>query len=178
MPSAFGKPVTTANRFGTVAAATTFVHKFACVTGSTAEAITPVGTFVQRALDTEQYDPSSIVTLSGGSFTLGTAGTYVIRAWTTLFGTGTARSYHQMRLRNSTDSTTVATGNSASMLQVSGGSNTTITQLVGLTTITSSKTFQIDHVTQNSAVSAVGGLTGAGGSMTDLTTYVEIVQVA
>ena len=65
-------------------------------------------TFVTRTLTTENYDNCNLGTLSASQFTMA-SGTYFIRACAPAYAT----EWHQIRLRNITDGTTVVNGESA-----------------------------------------------------------------
>lgn len=89
-------------------------------------------------LNTEDYDPSSIVSIATNQFTLA-AGTYKIRGTASLLDAG---SNNQVRLRNITDSTTSIVG-----MNVKTPNATTqpmpVMELDGFITIAGSKTFEL-----------------------------------
>ena len=158
MPSAFGKPVTTANRFGPAAGAS-----YALISGGTADTITT--SWTTRTINTEVYDPSAIVSIVANAFTL-IAGTYSIQAVTTCRGGSSVGSFcaTAIRLRNTSDSSTASEGATfgSSDLSSIGRENTAgSVSLSTITTITSAKTFEIQNVATNTNVA--GGVNSGDG---------------
>lgn len=100
------------------------------------------GTFTSGAWRTrdlvETLDPYSVCSVSSNQFTLD-AGTYIIRASAPAF----AVERHQIRLQNVTDATTVAVGSVA--YSNAAGYTDSRSELASRFTITSSKTFEIQH---------------------------------
>ena len=145
MPSAFGKPVTTANRFGVVASGSSY----ALISGGTAGTITT--SWTTRTIDTEVYDASAIVSIAANAFTL-IAGTYLITAVTGCRGPLSGGAFFQavaIRLRNTTDSTTVSEGctfGGSDLSSVSRWSPAGSVSLSTVTTIASAKTFEIQNI--------------------------------
>jgi hypothetical protein len=100
-------------------------------------------------------DPSGIVTsLSANQFILA-AGTYYIRSSAPAY----AVSQHQTRIRNITDSTTALVGSTEYSLSTVNGRSI----IRGTITITSSKTFELQHYTQSAQASnGFGSATATG----------------
>jgi hypothetical protein len=132
------------------------------------------GSWVTRTLNTEVTDTGGDCTLSSNQFTL-VAGTYEILA----MAPGVQVDHHQARLQNITDSTTTLSGTSTYSYS-GGGQGETVSIITGRFTITSSKTFEIQH--RCSMTAATAGLGSAcGGSFTvanELYTNVIIKRVA
>lgn len=107
------------------------------------------GAWRTRDLNTEFYDSAGIVSLSSNQFTL-EPGTYLIEA--------RAPAYfcqrHKAKLRNVTDSSDAIIGSSAYADATSDGAETD-SIVRGVVTITSAKTFELQH--QCSATSSGNG---------------------
>jgi len=99
------------------------------------------GAFQTRTLNTVVSDSAGIISLSSNAFTLG-PGTYRTECFAPAYGVAS----HQLRLRNTTDSTTVLTGISA-RANVSADV-VDLAALSGRFTITASKTFELQHQAQ------------------------------
>ena len=95
------------------------------------------GAWRTRVLNTE-YDPNGIVTLASNQFSLG-AGTYYIYAEAPAF----AVRQHRLKLRNITDSTDDILGDNAFAFNTNFFN--TLSYLIGIITIGSAKTFEIQH---------------------------------
>lgn len=113
-------------------------------TSGTEGGATTSGAYNTRALNTEDYDPDGIVSLSSNAFTLG-AGTYHI-AWR---APAYKANQHKTRLYNVTDAAVVAVGSNAFCYQ----SEVEQSDSVGTTliTITGSKAYRIEHRLSNVA---------------------------
>ena len=102
-------------------------------------------------LNTEEQDPSGIVSLASNQFTL-TAGTYYLNGdivWTTVANNGTPPNPArlQFRLYNVTDSSVVSNAFESSGQTNSASTYTVFTGRVqGFITITDTKTFRIEHI--------------------------------
>lgn len=129
-----------------------------------------LGSFQTRTLNTEVVDTGSNCSLASNQFTL-TAGTYRIRAW----APGCQVGRHQIRLRNITDSTTTVTGKS-SFTAATGNNDQSDAYLCGRFTISSSKTFEIQHQSELTAASVGFGV--ANSFTTEVYTHVEIEKEA
>jgi hypothetical protein len=124
---------------------------------------TPGGTITSgawrtRDLNTEVADPDGIVSISGNQFTLG-AGSYLIR-WN---APGNDLNAHQTRLYNATDAQEIALGDCLYCEQ-SASTVTNVSSGAGRVTITSSKTFEIQHRSSYSqgSTAALGFACGFG----------------
>ena len=95
-------------------------------------------TWHTRDLNTELDDPENIVTIASNQFTL-QAGTYLVE-WSAPNMLG---SRHFTRLQNITDSTTDSEGTSA--YNDTGTTATTTSIGAGVITLTSAKSFEIQH---------------------------------
>ena len=141
--------------------------KGAGVDGGTATS----GSWVHRTLNTVVYDPDSIVTVSGSQFTLG-AGTYIVSWSAPHFSVDRGQS----RLWNVTDSNYVHYGSSE--YSNSGAANQLRSIGNYIFTITSTKTYRIEHQVQTTksvngwGVSADGAWAG-----NNEFTVVEIVKI-
>ena len=138
---------------------------------------THAGTFTQdawrtRDLNTENFDPSNIVTISSNQFTLGAA-TYYIE-WS-----APAREvrFHQTRLYNITDSAVVRYGSSEYAMV---GSDSHQTRSFGKTrvTITGSTAFEIQHYCSDTKNDSGFGVGSDLGGSTEHFTMVEIYREA
>ena len=126
------------------------------------------GSWVHRTLNTEVYDPDGIVSLSGSQFTLG-AGTYIV-SWS---ATHQAVDRGQSRLWNVTDSTDVYYG--ASHYANSGAGVEGASTGSYRFTITSSKTYRIEHQVQTTKAANGWGVYSNYGP--NEFTIVEIVKI-
>ena len=134
------------------------------------------GTFTAGAWQTRDLsedpiaDPDNIVSVSNNQFTLG-AGTYLIEA--SAHAHDVAR--HQTRIYNATDSSVVQYG----MGEFLGTSDTTSSTslVVGRTTITASKVFQIQHRCGSSKTSTGFGVSTNFGGV-EIYTLVRIYKEA
>lgn len=128
------------------------------------------GDWRTRDLNTEIGDPDGIVSISSNQFTLG-AGTYLIEASAPAHDV--AR--HQTRIYNATDSSVVQYG----MVELVGTSDTisSTSLVVGRTTITASKAFEIQHRCQSTkSTIGFGGAADFGG--VEIYTLVRIYKEA
>ena len=129
------------------------------------------GAWQKRNLNAELADPDGIVSISNDQFTLA-AGSYLVKAAAPARRVG----YHQVRLQNITDSTTVEYGTSENSYGT-GNTNfyTTKSLLSARFTITGSKTFEIQHRCQTTTTSFGLGAANDFGN-TQLYTLVEIYK--
>ena len=127
------------------------------------------GSWQTRDLNTEVFDPDSIVSISTNAFTLA-AGTYFIR-WQAPAGNC---NYHQSRLYNSSDSSVVAVGSS----EMAHSSYAVTNKSFGScrVTIAASKAFIIQH--QCSTTASSEGFGRAANFGTEQYTTVEIFKEA
>jgi len=112
------------------------------------------GSWVKRALNTEEFDPDNIVTLSSNQFTLG-AGKYLLYFDATGYKTGR----HTAKIYNVTDTADVGKGLNA--YGASGYDVNTVSSGMAFVNITGSKVFELQW--QCTASKATNGL-GSGGS--------------
>lgn len=96
------------------------------------------GAWRTRDLNTEQYDPDGIVSISSNQFTLA-AGTYII----SFSAPAAVVSLHQCRLQNITDTATPLSG--SAMYADTGGAVSNRCVIEGVITIAGSKVFEIQH---------------------------------
>jgi len=138
------------------------------------------GTFTQgawrtRTLNTIVQDDTGNVTLSSNQFTL-PIGTYRIHA----HAPAHACSAHKSRLRNITDSTTELVGRQAFTFASAGADTSSqLANIEGEFTISSAKTFEIQHycsLTQASSGFGAGALSGDG--EISIFTEVQLIKVA
>lgn len=94
------------------------------------------GSFVKRTLNTE-VDPAGIVALASSVFTLGTAGTYYIKASAPAYDVDS----HVCKIRNTSDATDALIGTAEA---ISGGA-TSRSFVEGQITIAGSKNFELQH---------------------------------
>ena len=128
------------------------------------------GAWQTRDLNTEIADPDSIVSISSNQFTLG-AGTYLIEA----SAPGHDCNRHQTRIYNATDSSVVQYG--MGELLGTGDTVSSTSLVVGRTTITASKAFEIQHRCQSTKSSTgLGVATSFGG--VEIYTLVRIYKEA
>lgn len=123
-----------------------------------------------RDLNTIATDDTGEVTLNSNRFTL-PAGTYRIRATSPAFGIGN----HKIRLYNYSDSETTLLGCNANCY--SGDYGQTHALLCGQFTISASKTFEIDHITQDTQNTNGRGLAGSF-SVSEIYTVVELWKIS
>jgi len=117
------------------------------------------GSWVKRALNTEDFDPDSIVTLSSNQFTLG-AGKYLVHFDAS--GFKTAR--HTAKIYNATDAADVSE-NGLAGYAAGGVDVNTVSSGTAFINITGSKAFELQ--TQVSTSKSLNGL-GSGGSTSDM----------
>jgi hypothetical protein len=98
------------------------------------------GSWQTRTMNTEVVDTGSNASISSNQITL-VAGTYRFRCWAGAMGVKN----HQTRLRNTSDSTTVAQGSTEYSFESSGWYPSTHSEVTGRFTIASSKTFELQH---------------------------------
>jgi len=159
-----------------------FVQKFAGLAGQTADALT-CGAWTTRTVSQEDYDPSSIVSLSANVFTLG-AGSYIIDATVEHNyqppGAGAYFNYGQARVRNTTTSTTVLIG-TGNMIATASASQRDVyfSRCFGLVTCTASNAFEVQHYAnfQGCAGTFAGGNSG-GSAIGERFVKVNIMQIA
>ena len=113
-----------------------------------------LGSWVKRALNTEEFDPDNIVALSSNQFTLG-AGKYLLYFDATGYKTGR----HTAKIYNVTDTADVGKGINA--YGASGYDVNTVSSGMAFVNITGSKVFELQW--QCTASKATNGL-GSGGS--------------
>lgn len=89
------------------------------LSNNTAGGATASGAWTTRALNTEVYDPDSIVTLASNQFTL-VAGTYRAFAEAAFNQHATNNGVGRLRIRDASTPTTIYTGNNYRMLQNQG----------------------------------------------------------
>ncbi len=128
-----------------------------------------LGAWRTRDLNTIVADPASLATLGSNQITL-PAGTYFVRA----SAPAVRVSSHQARLQNVTDGTTTMLG-SSEVLGI-GATNSDRSFIVGVFTIASSKTFEVQH--QSSATQSTNGFGLQGNFATEVYTIVELWKVA
>jgi len=149
------------------------VQEYICIQDQKT-ATTNGGAFTQgawrtRDLNTITADTTGAVTVSSNQFTL-PAGTYRIRA-----SAPALRVYHhQIRLQNITDSATTLTGTTCYSDQINFYAQDR-SEVVGRFTITSSKTFEIQHQCQSTQAGTFGMGT-ASGFTTEVYTIVELIK--
>ena len=168
MPSSFGLPVKSADRFGALGAG------FAVLNGTTSVNLTTQSTYYTVPISVETLDASNIVTLSASRFTLA-AGTYTIVAGDTFnfswSGVGRFSVSHTMRLRNITDSTNQFS-NAVRGIDVEAESfNQSCLYITGVT-IAAPKAYELQHTSNSFSL---------GGSVTEQSASVGqvfIVKVA
>lgn len=125
------------------------------------------GVWRTRDLNTEISDPDALVSIAANQFTLGTAGTYILRGRSQFYAGNNVR----IRIQNTTDATTVATGDTEySVAQDGRGA-----EVLGITTITASKTFELQYQVQ--AAQATNGLGVASNFTTEQYSTVQIWRV-
>ena len=128
------------------------------------------GAWQTRDLNTEIADPDGIVSISSNQFTLG-AGTYLIEASAPAHDCNR----HQTRIYNATDSSVVQYG--MGELLGTGDTVSSTSLVVGRTTITASKAFEIQHRCQSSKSNlGFGGASSFGG--VEIYTLVRIYKEA
>ena len=128
------------------------------------------GSWITRVLNTEVTDTGGYCTLSSNQFTLA-AGTYEIFAR----APGVACDSHKARLQNITDGSTTLLGSSA----YSNASSTVMSDslLNGRFTITSSKTFELQHRCSSTRATQGLGQSSAFG-VSEIYAQVELRKVA
>ena len=125
------------------------------------------GAWYTRDLNTELADPSNIVTIASNQFTL-QAGTYLIEWQAPAF----LVNRHFTRLYNVTDATVDAEG-TASFGSVSGASQDSSTGAT-IQTITSAKTFRIEHRCQTTKLLQGRGVATSVSGQNSVYTLVKI----
>ena len=113
------------------------------------------GAWRTRDLNTEVTDVDNIVSISSNQFTL-QAGTYLIKAR----ATGYDCDRHQLRIRNITDASTVRFGISNFVNQTYNVFSTAV--VVGRTTISGAKVFELQHQAQSTKTTFGQLLWGSG----------------
>jgi hypothetical protein len=111
---------------------------------NTAGGGTAAGSWTVVPVTVEESDADGIVSLSSNTFTLG-AGTYYIEATQIHFATG----FFKLRIRNTSDSSTVSIGPQERATTDNDGSQNRA-EVKGITTIASSKNFQIQYYSAGS----------------------------
>ena len=127
------------------------------------------GAWRTRDLNTEVTDVDNIVSISSNQFTL-QAGTYLIKAR----ATGYDCDRHQLRIRNITDASTVRFGISNFVNQTYNVFSTAV--VVGRTTISGAKVFELQHQAQSTKTTF--GLGVASNFTTEVFAEVEIYKEA
>jgi len=125
------------------------------------------GAWRTRDLNTEVTDVDNIVSLSSNRFTL-QAGTYLIKGRATAYDC----ERHQLRIRNITDASTVRFG-ICNFLNTSYNPHNTAV-IVGRTTITGAKEFELQHQAQTSKSN--GGMGLGSNFTTEVFAEVEIYK--
>lgn len=118
------------------------------------------GSWQTRTLNTEVFDPASIGSLSSNAVTL-SAGSYFLRAESSFGATGNSGAIIQLRIRNTTGSTTVA----VSPAQRPGSANTVVddsTILLASGRLVAAGTVAIEVQYQTTAGVSTSGLGWAG----------------
>ena len=153
------------------------ILKFAALADEKA-AGTAGGTFTTgaartRTLNTEIYDPDTIVSISANQFTLG-AGTYIIEWSAPAYGVNA----HQTFLYDVTGTAVVENGSSEYALNNAGGGNATGSRSMGYARVApgSSNVYEIQH--RCSFTLATNGFGLASGTNIEVYTLVKITQVA
>jgi len=135
--------------------------KYALLNGNTADTLT-ANTWVKRTITTEVYDPDGIVSIASSQFTL-QAGTYLVQAHAANSANASgSQSIFQLRLRNTTDSTTDGSGISEQSVYPTGlAASGFVTSMMAVISPAGEKIYEIDHYSGNAA--GVGGHSNAGG---------------
>ena len=143
-------------------------------------ATTDGGTFTAGAWQTRTLntitDPTSVVvSLSSNQFIL-PAGQYFIYATAPASSSVSTIVNHKAKLRNITDSTDAIIGTTERLLAPSGSAIGNSSRIVGTVTLTSSKTFEIQH--QCATTGATTGFgTASGFSVSEVYTVVQITRI-
>lgn len=124
-------------------------------------------TWNTRDLNTEQYDPDGIVTISSNKFTP-IAGTYILRVYSPILGNATTNTTARNRLFNVTAATTVIEGDNVTC-GLTGG---VVVVLEYVFTANGSDEYRIDTYTNNGR--ATNGL-GAALTLGTAETYTRVV---
>ena len=127
------------------------------------------GDWRQRDLNTEVFDPDSIVSISNNQFTL-QAGTYYIRAQAPAYRVD----MHHIRLQNMTDSTTAGVGSVG--MSSSSFASITLSLLTTRFTISSAKVFEIQHRCSTTHSSYGKGISHGISGTDSIYTIVEIYK--
>lgn len=132
------------------------------------------GAWQTRDLNTVKVDETGNVSLSSNQFTL-PIGTYRIWVYAPAFFCNT----HKARLRNITDSTTVDEGTSAKSNDDSSASETTQESVIKTQfTITSAKTFEVQHQCQTTTATNGFGVATSFATDNEIYTVVELQKVS
>lgn len=130
---------------------------YAIISGGAGGALT-VNAWTKRELVTEDYDPSGIVSIASSVFTL-QAGTYLVNASCVAQANTSGSSRQQIRIRNTSDSTTDARGlseYSSTLASYSTYVTSCVTTIQGVLTPASAKTYELQAYSGNSAGTATG----------------------
>lgn len=128
------------------------------------------GSFATRTLNTAVRNVLPGATLASNQFTL-QPGTYLIEWWAPALQVG----FHQTRLFNATDSTTVETGTSA-VANTGAAYSQAPSFGKAVVTITSAKAFEIDHICQTTkTTNGLGAATSIAAK--EVYTWVNVWQV-
>lgn len=141
------------------------------VSSGTDGGTTTTSTWVTCPINTETSDADGIVSIASNQFTLA-AGTYLVHARATGVGNSNATSYHRLRLRNITDSSTIEVG--ASRMTFNGGGELTVRSRF---TLAGSKALSIEHWT-NDGRATIGMGIATSASVVEVYTEVEIWREA
>jgi hypothetical protein len=131
---------------------------------------TPVlSTWQKRDLNTEVSDAANLCTLANSQFTL-VAGTYLINASAPCY----AGNSHQIRLQNTTDASTTCLGTTEFCWAGSTSQVQTRSHINDIFTITSSKTFELQHYIQAASTHGLGYPHALG---TEIFTTVQLIRL-
>lgn len=127
------------------------------------------GSYVTRDLNTELFDPDGIVSIASNQFTLG-AGKYIID----FRAPGRDSQDHRCRLRDITNTTTIALGNNI----FSDNNDTVISLSIGsaYVDISSSTTYEIQHFADVAIGNGFGTAINVSGEA-EIYTIVKILKV-
>ena len=132
------------------------------------------GTWQTRDLNTEMYDPDGIVSLSSNQFTLG-AGSYLIEFYAPALRCGG----NMARLYNVSDGNVPTNGYGMTMFADTGGDgDTSISFGFVRVTISSSKTFRIEHRVNTTESGEGFGRACNFSGVSERYTYVKIFKEA
>jgi len=163
--------VLTAAQMNTLQANSTKIAIFVDERANGQNAGTSTNTYSTRNLTTTRINNIAGCSLSSNIVTLG-AGTYYIEASAPAFNSNG----HKIRIRNVTDSTTIAIGSSS--YNSAGGNNQTESKAYGYVTLTGNKDISIEHVVNNAVATNGFGAGGAVGGDAEVFAQLFILQIA